>query len=127
MMGATLQLLLVWLFTKHFGILSSVATPLAIEITILHNFLWHERFTWSGRGPKGSRQGAFRLWRFHAANGLISLGGNTILMYCLVERLHAPTMPTAIGGIILFSLANYFVADRWVYTNALERHVSEPL
>lgn len=52
LMGAMLQLLLIWLFTKHFGILSGVATPLAVEITILHNFLWHERFTWSGRCPK---------------------------------------------------------------------------
>jgi putative flippase GtrA len=125
-MGAMLQLLLICLFTRHFGILNGVATLLAVEITILHNFLWHERFTWSGRCPRGPRQGAFRLMRFHAGNGLISLGGNTILMYCLVERLHAPTMPTAIGGIILFSLANYFAADRWVYTNALERDASEP-
>ena len=25
------------------------ATALAVEVTVLHNFLWHERFTWADR------------------------------------------------------------------------------
>ena len=124
LLGAILQLLLIWLFVEYFGILSVVATPVAVEITILHNFIWHERFTWSGRAPKGSRQMALRLCRFHAGNGLISLGGNTILMYYLVERLNAPAAPTAIGGIALFSLANFLVADRWVYAGIEECNAS---
>src|SRR5208282_6164767 len=117
LMGAILQLLLISLLTKYFGVLSVAATAVAVEITILHNFIWHERFTWSGRGPKGYRQLVLRLWRFHAGNGLISLGGNTILMYCLVDRLKAPAMPAAMGGIALCALANFLVADRWVFAN----------
>ncbi len=58
---------------------------------------------------------ALRLWRFHAGNGLVSLAGNAILMYCLVERLKAPILPAAIGAIVLCSLANFLIADRWVY------------
>src|SRR5271170_3694977 len=101
--GAVLQLLVILLLTKHFGKFSAVATPVAVEIAILHNFIWHECFTWSGRCPKGLRQLVLRLGRFHVGNGLISLGGNTIFMYWLVERLQAPVVPTAIGGIALFS------------------------
>jgi len=77
--GAGLQLLLMSLLTKCFGLLSVIATPVAVEITLLHNFIWHERFTWSESRAKRSTQLVDRLWRFHAANGLISLGGNTIL------------------------------------------------
>lgn len=113
--GAILQLALISLLTKSFGVLSTVATLLAVEITVLHNFIWHERFTWDHRRSKGSRQLALRLWRFHAGNGLVSLAGNTILMYYLVERLRAPTLPAAIGAIVLCSLANFLIADRWVY------------
>ena len=113
--GAGLQLLLMSLLTKCFGLLTVIATPVAVEITLLHNFIWHERFTWSESRAKRSTQVVDRLWRFHAANGLISLGGNTILMHCLVERLRAPTMPAAIGAILLCSAANFLVADRWVY------------
>ena len=114
-MGAVLQLMLMSLLLRYFGGLSIAATPVAVEITILHNFFWHERFTWSDRGPTSSRRIARRLWRFHASNGLISLAGNTILMYGLVERLNAPALPTAMGAIVLCSLANFLVADRWVY------------
>jgi len=113
--GAILQLTLVWLLTECFGVLSTAAMVVAVEITILHNFAWHERFTWGNRGLKSSRQLALRLWRFHAGNGLVSLAGNTALMYCLVERLKAPVLPAAMGAIVICSLANFLIADRWVF------------
>ena len=114
-MGAALQLTLVSLLTKCFGVFRTTATLVAVEITILHNFIWHERFTWGNRGPTNSRQLAVRLWRFHAGNGLVSLIGNTMVMYCLVERLKAPVLPAAVGAIVLCSLANFLIADRWVF------------
>lgn len=114
-MGALLQLMLVFLLTTYFGVFSTAATLVAVEITILHNFAWHERFTWGKRGPESSREIALRLWRFHAGNGLVSLAGNTILMYCLVERLKAPVLPAAMGAIAVCSLANFLIADRWVF------------
>ena len=118
LMGAVLQLVLVFLLTKRFGVFSNAATLIAVEITILHNFIWHERFTWRHRGPIKSRQLARRLCRFHAANGLVSLAGNAILMYCLVERLKAPILPAALAAIILCSLVNFLIADRWVFLRA---------
>ncbi len=114
-MGALLQLGLVFLLTKYFGLLSTVATLVAVEITILHNFVWHERFTWRRRSAKYSAKTAVRLWRFHAGNGLVSLAGNAVLMYCLVERLKAPLLPAALGAIVICSLANFVIADRWVF------------
>jgi len=114
-MGAGLQLLLMSVLTKRFGLLSVIATPVAVEITLLHNFIWHERFTWSDIRAQRSVPLMDRLWRWHAANGLISLGGNTILMYCLVEQLKAPALPAAIGAILLCSAANFLVANRWVF------------
>ena len=113
--GALLQVTLVFLLTKYVGILGAAATLLAVEITILHNFVWHEHFTWKHRGPKNSRQFALRLWRFHAGNGFVSLAGNTILTYYLVERLKAPVLPAAIGAIVFCALANFLIADRWVF------------
>ena len=109
LMGAGLQVLLVSWLTPRIGL---AATPVAVQIVILHNFLWHERFTWSDRGPG---RVAIRLWRFHAGNGLISLVGNTVLMYLLVERLNAPVALAAAAAIAVCSLLNFLVADRWVY------------
>ena len=113
--GALLQLALVSLLTKYFGVLSTAATLVAVEITILHNFVWHEHVTWSDRGSKDFRHLVRRLWRFQTGNGLVSLAGNTALMYCLVGRFNAPVLPAAIGVIAVCSLANFLIADRWVY------------
>jgi putative flippase GtrA len=120
LMGAAVQLFLLNVLTRSFGLLDLIATPAAVEIAILHNFIWHERFTWSDRAANRagySGQLAWRLWRFHAANGVISLAGNTLLMYFLVERLKVPAMPAALGAIALCSAANFLVADRWVFAS----------
>ena len=116
MLGAALQLLLLYLLTKGFHMSAVAATPAAVEIVVLHNWAWHERFTWRDRQCKGIRQRITRLLRFHASNGLTSLAGNTVLAYCLVERLSLPVPPSAMGAIVICSLINFFIADRWVFT-----------
>lgn len=116
LLGAALQLLLLYVLTRCFHMSTVAATPVAVEIVVLHNFAWHERFTWRDRQLKSTRQRTARLWRFHAGNGLTSLLGNTVLAYCLVERLKAPVLPSAMGAIVVCSLINFLVADRWVYT-----------
>ena len=117
LLGVALQLSLLALLTKYFRMLPVTATALAVEITLLHNFLWHERFTWRDRRRKDFRQRALRLCRFHLGNGLVSLLGNTSLSYCLVERLNAPLLPSALASIAVCSLVNFALADCWVYDN----------
>jgi putative flippase GtrA len=57
------------------------ATALAVEAAVLHNFFWHQHFTWRDRAGQGR---LVRLMRFHLTNGLISLVGNLIMMRLLV-------------------------------------------
>ncbi len=115
LLGAALQLLLLYALTERFHLPVVVATPFALELVVIHNFVWHERFTWCDRQLKSMRLRLLRLWRFHAGNGLISLLGNTALTYVFVERLKAPVLPCAVGSIALCSLVNFLVADAWVY------------
>jgi dolichol-phosphate mannosyltransferase len=118
LMGAVIQLLLLYFATKEFGLSSVAATPVATEIALLHNFIWHERFTWRDRGlVRATSPGevAARLWRFHIASGLVSLGGNTMAMYLLVQRLEVPAMPAAVAAMLLCSVGNFLATDRWVY------------
>ena len=114
LMGTALQLLLFDLLMGKFGLAGVVAAPIAVEIVILHNFFWHERFTW--RRPAGLRQRAIRLGRFHVGNGLISLAGNTLLTYWLSHELKAPPLASAVTAIALCSPINFLVADCWVYS-----------
>jgi len=113
--GAGLQLLVFYLLMTWFHVPEVTATPIAVEIVLLHNFFWHERFTWGERGTVSFHRSVVRLCRFHAANGLISFAGNTALTYCLVEELKFPPLPSAIAAIAVCAPVNFLIADRWVY------------
>ena len=97
-----------------------LATGLAVESAVLHNFLWHHCFTWAERtGPAG--QGAMRsLLRFHLSNGLISMLGNLLLMRWLVGLLHLHVMIANLLTITICWLANFLASDRWVFGRAAQ-------
>ena len=118
LLGAVLQLVLLELLTRSLGFPIVAATPIAVELTLLHNFFWHQRFTWRDRKSTGIRQAGIRLCRFHLANGAVSLCGNVLLIYCFVERLKISVVPSTLGAMVLCALVNFQLADRWVYATS---------
>lgn len=103
---------LLWLSAWHWPY--QIATLFAVEAAILHNFAWHERWTWSDRQEKeaGTMQ---RLLRFHLGTGLTSLVGNVVVTTAAVELLHLATLPANAVAVAAASIANFLVADRWVF------------
>jgi putative flippase GtrA len=91
------------------------ATALAVEAAVLHNFVWHEKFTWKDRARGGPRQGAERLLRFHAANGAVSILGNVGLMRVFVGSLHWNQYAANIVAISLCAAANFAVSEWFVF------------
>ena len=69
-----------------------VATALAVETAVLHNFVWHERYTWKHLPRGAPRDVAWRLLRFHAGNGAISILGNLALMRLFVGTSAHPSL-----------------------------------
>jgi putative flippase GtrA len=92
-----------------------LATGLAVEAAVLHNFLWHQRFTWADRAGAGVRAALAQLLRFHLSNGLISIAGNLLLMRLLAGWLGWPVLPANLTTISLCYAANYLASDRWVF------------
>jgi putative flippase GtrA len=112
LVGAAVQ---VTLFTALARCLpAAAAAAIAVELTVLHNFLWHERFTWGDRRAQRLRQRFARLWRFHAANGLVSIAGNAAVVYGLTE-FGTPAIAAQAAAIAVCAPVNFWVADRWVY------------
>ena len=99
------------------GVHYLVATALAVETAILHNFLWHERWTWRDR-PAAGRGRLARLGRFHALNGLISLVGNVLLMRLFVGTFGLPAIPANVAAVLACSAVNYFASDRLVFESS---------
>jgi putative flippase GtrA len=101
----------------HFGVHYLAATLVAVESAILHNFFWHERWTWRDRPAAGGGRLA-RLFRFHALNGMVSLVGNLLLMRLFVGTFGMPAIPANLVAVLACALVNYFASDRFVFRPA---------
>ena len=91
------------------------ATVVSVELAVLHNFLWHERWTWTDRTVAAASAPFARLLRFHVSNGLISIAGNAALMAWLVGILGVPAVPANALAVGAMSVLNFVMADRWVF------------
>jgi putative flippase GtrA len=98
----------------HLEVSYLIAVALSVEAAILHNFVWHERWTWSDRPVSGlARLG--RLCRFHALNGAISLAGNLLITQLLVEHAGMPVIPANVLSVIACAVGNYAATERLVF------------
>ncbi len=91
------------------------ATAIAVEAALLHNFIWHENFTWKDRGQPSTSGLCLRFLRFHISNGLISIAGNLLLMRLLVGGIRMHPIPANLASITICCVANFLVSDRWVF------------
>ena len=112
--GIGVQLASLWILTT-FGLGYLLATALAVEAAVLHNFIWHERFTWLDRAGGHLRASLSRLWRFNLTTGAVSILGNLVLMRMLVGAAHLRPIVANLISIAVCSLANFIVSDRWVF------------
>lgn len=92
-----------------------LATGLAVEAAVLHNFLWHERYTWADRVRPSWKKSMMRLLRFNLSTGAISIGGNLALMKLFVGWGHANYLVANGAAIVLCSLFNFLVSEQWVF------------
>jgi putative flippase GtrA len=100
----------------HFSYL--LATALAVEAAVVHNFLWHERYTWADRVQPSWRKSLPRLLRFNLTTGGVSIAGNLALMKVMVGRSHLNYLLANGVAIALCSLVNFLVCEGWVFENA---------
>ena len=106
LVGVAVQLAVLSLLVR-LGVHYLAATAVAVEAAVLQNYYWHTRWTWKGR--EGS------LWRFHLANGLISMISNLVWMRIFTGWLGLPPAAANLMAIALTSIANFFFGDRWVF------------
>jgi dolichol-phosphate mannosyltransferase len=90
-----------------------IATVLAVEAAVLHNFVLHERWTWRDRRLRGR---VFdRLVRFHGANGLTSVAAHIVGTPLLVEAAGFQPLGANVLLVVLMSVVNYQLGDRVVF------------
>jgi putative flippase GtrA len=113
--GIGVQLLVLTILASGLKLNYLLSTFIAVEAAVLHNFVWHERWTWVERTRQKAGHRLRRLVSFHLANGLISLGGNLLLMWILVSKAHLHYFVANLIAIGTCSVVNFFASDRIVF------------
>lgn len=95
------------------------ATLVAVETTLLHNFCWHQWWTWRDRsfGIAGKALLA-RALRFHATTGLLALSVNLLLVRLMVERAGVHYLAANLICIPLAGMLNFLASEFLVFIAA---------
>ena len=119
LIGVAVQLAVLALLVHVGGWNYVAATAVAVELAVLHNFAWHQRWTWKDRQAASPRDTVVRLIRFHALNGTVSLAGNLAITAALASWLHLePVLANAIA-IATGAVVNFAGSDRLVFRSAM--------
>jgi len=111
-MGIGVQLIVLTGLKSGLHINYLLATALAVEAAVVHNFVWHERFTWVERESKNV---ALRFLKFNLTAGMFSILGNILLMAVFVDLGRMNYLLANLATIAVCSLCNFVVSDRFVF------------
>lgn len=105
------------------------ATGIAVELAVLNNFVWHQRWTWRDRPSATITETLGRLLKFNITNGLVSIAGNLVFMSLLVGRLGLHVTGANVISVAGCSIFNFILADRiaFVTTTAPNVLIGEPV
>lgn len=114
-----MQLGALTLLTRLVGLHYLMATALAVATTVVHNFAWHERFTFYDRVRHSRRLRAVarRFFKFNLLTGVISIGGNVLVMHWLRGYARLPLVAANLVAIGICGGFNYLANERLVFRN----------
>ncbi len=103
---------LLWLLVEHVALPIYVASVIAIEASIVVNFVLNDNTTWRDR-----KQGPVwvRLTRYNTSTAASSLFVNIAVLLFLREWLHVPYLAANMAGIGCAAAANYVGNSVWTY------------
>ena len=113
--GLVVQALTLTMLSRIAGWHYLPATGLAVALAVVHNFAWHERWTWADRTARASSGSLGRFAGFIATTGSISMAGNLGFMALYAGLMGLPPLAANLLAIGSVSLANFVVADRWIF------------
>ena len=114
-LGVGVQLGLLTFLVHGLSLHYLVATAIAVEITVLHNFIWHQQWTWRDRPSPSAAAVARRLARFHLLNGTVSLFGNLAIMTVLCGTLRIDPVAANVVAIGVCSMLNFVASEVLVF------------
>ncbi len=103
---------LLYLLTEWMGLNYKLSSPIAIELSIVSNFLLNFAWTWKDRGYKKFLP---RLLKYHISAGLTAFVFNWSFLVLLTELFHLYYILSNIIGIGLGMFSNFLLNHYWTF------------
>lgn len=117
-LGIVVQLILLALFQAA-GWSTVIATAAAVEGAILHNFWWHQRWTWAEPSRARSRRELLVLFlKFQTGAGLMCLIVNVLITTFLADYAGLHVILANLLAISTAGILSYFIHDRLVFVSS---------
>ncbi len=115
-LGVGVQLTVLWVLVERWDAGYAAATAVAVGCAVVHNFAWHQRWTWGDRRTRGAAA-VITFLRFVGTNGVVSIAGNLAVMMLLaggagMNPVIANAIAIALTGVVNFATGHLFVFDR---------------
>ncbi len=88
---------------------------IAIELSIVNNFIWNSYWTWHYDFQKSFRVWLLLLLKYHGTTVFTAFLGNVLILMFLVKFIGMDYKLANIIGIMAGSLTNYFLSEIWVF------------
>lgn len=116
-LGLGLQMAILALLCRVVGLPVAVATSIAVCCAVLHNFLWHERWTWADRTTPTAVSRLRRFKRFCGLGVLSGLAGTVSLTAVGFHLLGLPLPLANLVAVVSLGVFNLFGAERWIFVD----------
>ncbi|MBU0518008.1 GtrA family protein [bacterium] len=100
------------------GLYDMLAGAIAIELSIINNFVLNERWTFRDRAVKSWKVWFQRCFAFHLSSGLVAMLAQLLTLYILTRSFHLWDKLAYLIGIILGALANYFICSKLIFRDS---------
>ena len=118
--GFLVNMLLLWFLTEKVGVYYLFSSIVAIEISLLNNYILNDLWTWHDRGKAGKTEYFKRMLQYHISSSAAMLT-NISILWILTALFGIYYLASNVFGILCGAALNFFINDRWTF-----KHKKQP-
>jgi dolichol-phosphate mannosyltransferase len=113
--GYLVNMFFLWLFYGKLRMFLLLSSFLAIQIAILNNFLWNDKWTWREKREPGAKPFFKRLAKFAMASDFVSAPVNLLGVWIFLNLLEWHYLFSNFLAISLGVILNFLINHYWTY------------
>lgn len=114
-LGVAVNSGVLYLCTEWIRLDYRVGSIIAIELAILHNFLWNYLWTFGNRGRRSLRHAGRSLVKFNISSSMTALAVNWVTLVFLTEVAGLNYLLSNLVGITLGTTSNFLLSRHWAF------------